>query len=452
MSQYAKEIKYILATLNEQGDEQDHTPLPDEEELDTIHVYPVEGGGLLLTRTPLAEDDDGAAAPPIIDSQNPDTTTAPGARTPSLFLLFLLLLAVFVVGDLADTQLIALMTPTATIAITPDARTLTLSSTATLGKLLSPITLTQSQTVPATGHGHQDARHASGTLTFYNGQLQSVTVAAGTILTGGDGVQIATLQAAVIPAADPTTNPPAFGQASVAAQAVQVGASGNIAALDLSGACCAASVLVKNLAPFAHGQDARNFLLVTQADRDTTAATLQAKVTASMTAALRGQLLPGQALHPLPCTPTTSADHAPGEEATHLTVSVSETCTAVAYDMQQLQARATLLLATQATHTLGTGYLPVGSVQVRVTKATATPAAPTGVLAFTCAGTFAYTLTAQAQQHLKTLLAGQPRRVALRWLLQQPGIRTASITGIPDNQPLPDDLSHLHLLIVLLLF
>ena len=66
MSQYAKEIKHILATLSKQGDEDD-APLPDEEELDTIHVYPVEGGGLLFTRTPLEPDE---VAPLVIDSQD----------------------------------------------------------------------------------------------------------------------------------------------------------------------------------------------------------------------------------------------------------------------------------------------------------------------------------------------------------------------------------------------
>lgn len=79
------------------------------------------------------------------------------------------------------------MTPTATIAITPDVRTITLQRTATLGKLLSPITLTESQTVPATGTGHQNARQATGTLTFYNGLSTAQTVAAGTLITGQDG-------------------------------------------------------------------------------------------------------------------------------------------------------------------------------------------------------------------------------------------------------------------------
>jgi len=416
MSQYAKEIKHILASLNEQGDEDDHA-LPDEEELDTIHVYPVEGGGILFTRTP----------PP--------------------FVLFLLLLCVFVLGDLADNQLIALMTPTATITITPDVRTITLQSTATLGKLLAPLTLTESQTVLTTGHGHQDTRQATGTFTFYNGEFQSITVAAGTVLTGNDGIQIAITQEAVIPPLDPTTTPPTFGQVTVAAQAVRVGASGNIPAFDVSGACCAASVLVKNLAPFAHGQDKRDFMLVTKADRDTTAAILQAKVTASMNAALQGQLLPGQALQTMPCSPATTADHAPGSEATHLTVNVSETCTAVVYDMQQLNARATQLLMTQATQRLGTGYLLYGNAHVSVSKVTATPTTSGVVLTFTCQGTYAYTLNRQAQQRIKTLIAGKPRLTALHLLLQQAGIHTASINGISDNQPLPDDQTHLHLLI-----
>ena len=91
-------------------------------------------------------------------------------------------------------------------------------------------------------------------------------------------------------------------------------------------------------------------------------------------------------------------------------------------------------------------------VQVHVTRATATPTTSGVVLAFTCAGTYAYTLNGQAQQRIKTLLAGKPRLVALHLLLQQTGIHTATINGISDNQSLPDDQTHIHLLIVLTLF
>ena len=436
MSQYAREINRILASLNEQGDG-DAPPLPEEEELDTLHVYPVEGGGILLTRTPLDEEEPAAS---VIDSP-PATRAAP--HLPPPFVLFLLLLCLLLVGDLADNQLIALLTPTATIAITPEVQTVRLHSTASLGKLLSSITLSQSQTVPATGHGHQDASYAVGTVTFYNGQQTAQTIPLGTVFTGSDGVNIVTTQTASIPAGNPGIG---YGTVTVTAQAQQIGGRGNIQAGDIN-TTIALAVFVKSN-PFHGGQDARDFLLVTKADRDRAASSLQARVTTSMSAALQGQLLPGQVLHPLLCSPAITADHAIGEEATSLKVAVSETCTAVAYDEQQLQTRATQLLTMQAARTFGVGYLLAGKVQISVSKAAASRTSPQVVLTFTCAGTFAYTLTAQAQQHLKTLLAGQPRLSALRWLRQQPGIQTASISGVSDNQPLPDDLSHLHLLIM----
>ena len=438
MSQYAKEINRILASLS--GEEDGNaTPLPEEEEdLDTIHVYPVEGGGLLLTRTPLDEEEEPAA--PVIESQ-PASRAVPRSLPP--FVLFLLLLCLFLLGDLADNQLIALMTPTVTIAITPEVHTVRLHSTATLGKLLSPITLSQSETVPATGHGHQDAKAATGTLTFYNGLATVQQVPAGTVVTGQDGTAVVTEISVTIPPA----NPPSLGESSVPAHATHTGSTGNIPAEDIN-TTLSSGLYVKNLAAFAGGQDARDFLLVTKTDRDHAAATLQTRVSASMSAALQGQLLPGQALHLLPCSPAITADHAVGEEAHSLTVTVSETCAAVAYDEQQLQSRAAQLLVTQAAHTFGSDYVLAGNVQVTVSKAVASPTSPQVLLTFTCTGTYAYTLTIQAQQHLKTLLAGQPRLTALQWLVRQPGIGQASITGIPDNQPLPNDLSHLHLLLI----
>jgi Baseplate J-like protein len=442
MSQYAKEIRHILATLNQSGDEDD-APLPDEEELDTIHVYPVEGGGILFTRTPIEPDE---SAPPIIDSRDEHTSTA-AAKTPSPLVLFLLLLCVFVLGDMADTQLLAMVIPTATITIVPNVRTITLQSTAMLGKLLSPITLSQSQTVPTTGHGHQDARQATGALTFYNGLSTAQQVEAGTIITGQDGRSAVTGASITIPPA----NPPSLGEIRVPARAVQAGNAGNIQARDIS-MTLSTGLYVKNLAAFTGGQDERDYLIVTKADRDAAAISLQAKVTASITAALQGQLVPGEELQIMPCSRATTVDHAPGEEATHLTVSVSETCSAIAYDMQQLHARATQLLTTQAAQALGAGYLLSGNVRVTVNRATATPATSGVVFAFTCQGMFAYTLNGQAQQRIKSLLAGKPRHTALRLLLQQTGIHTASITGIADNLPLPDDLTHIHLLIVLMLF
>src|ERR1051326_6928166 len=194
MSQYAKEINRILASLNS-GEDEDASPLPEEEDLDTLHVYPVEGGGILLTRTPLDDEEEPAAS--VIDSQ-PATPAAPRSLPP--FVLFLLFMCLFLVGDLADNQLLALMTPTVTIAITPAVHTVRVQSSASLGKLWSPTPRCQSETVPATGHGHQDARAATGTLTFYNGLATVQQVPAGAVLTGNDGVQVVVDQSVFVPA------------------------------------------------------------------------------------------------------------------------------------------------------------------------------------------------------------------------------------------------------------
>src|SRR6266446_4662971 len=92
------------------------------------------------------------------------------------------------------------------------------STRATLqtGRILAPLTLSQSVSVPTTGRGHQDAKAATGTIIFYNGLSTSQSVAIGTVLTGQDSISVATDQAISIPPA----NPPSLGEASVTAHAV----------------------------------------------------------------------------------------------------------------------------------------------------------------------------------------------------------------------------------------
>jgi Baseplate J-like protein len=329
MSQYAKEITHILATLNEQGDEQDHA-LPNEEELDTIHVYPVEGGGMLFTRTPLEPEE---AAPPVIDSQDDQATGGPiTTKTPPPFVLFLLLLCVFVLFDLADTQLIAMMTPTVTVNIVPQTHTVTatanLPATAIRAHGFAPLTLSLSQTVSATGIGHQDDRHASGTLTFYNGLFSPQSIAQGTVFTGSDGIQVATDGSVTIPA----NTPPVDGQATIGAQTVLPGHNGNITAGDIT-TTIGNGVLVKN-SQFSGGQDERTFAVVTHADIAQVVTQLTPRLLQSQQAALTSQLQANEALFSPTCTPTTNADHQPGDEATHVKVTVSETCIAGAYNQQ----------------------------------------------------------------------------------------------------------------------
>src|SRR5258708_10879456 len=80
--------------------------------------------------------------------------------------------------------------PIATIILIPKSQTFSLNATAQLGRLLPPTTLSQEKTVPTTGKGHQDARAAQGTITFYNGQLSQQFVPSGTMLTTSNHLQV----------------------------------------------------------------------------------------------------------------------------------------------------------------------------------------------------------------------------------------------------------------------
>ena len=288
--------------------------------------------------------------------------------------------------------------PIATVTIIPKSQTVTLSGTLQLGRLLSPLTLSQSQTVPTTGKGLQIAKQAQGYITFYNGQFQSVSVAAGTILTGASGIQVVTDQDATIPAA----NPPIFGQVTVSAHALNPGVRGNISAYDINEACCAVSVLVKNTQPFSGGQDERTFQTVAKSDIDNTAIPLKNTLAQSISGAFQGQLKPDEQLSIFPCSPTISSDHQPGQEAALVKVTVSQACSAVVYNSQTLAKKATTLLSHQAIQKMGTGYSFIGTVQVSIKQATITSTAPPPcVLILPCSGIIGictFTVSAAADQ------------------------------------------------------
>ncbi len=310
-----------------------------EEREETIHVY--------FVREPVEQRKDERvieSTPPGSSQQKPDLP----AYATFLFGLFLIL------SCLGFEVYLIFHPPTIQITIIPKTQQVALVGTLHLGRVLVPITLSQSQTIPTTGKGHQDPRAATGYITFFNGQLTSVTVPAGTVVTGASSIPIVTNQDVAIPPADPTANPPVFGRVTVPAHATNVGTAGNIAAYAINQPCCRASVIAKNMTPFTGGQDERNFHTVSKADIGTTATILNTTLTESMQGALHGQLSQGEALQTLPCTPTVTADHHTGEEATEVKVTASETCSAVAYNTDSLLARATNLLSRQALQKLGT--------------------------------------------------------------------------------------------------
>ena len=375
-----------------------------------------------------------------------------------VYLFALVLVAVFVapVATLAATvtlvpetkMLSTRLTVTALSTGTPEPARQQVSA-----RLLVVGSPTQSQSVPTSGTGHAPARVGEGTLTFYNAAPSAQTVPARTVLTGNDGVEVVTDAPAVIPAG----NPPTFGMATVAAHAAVIGPQGNIAPLDLNGLCCLAGISVKNTAAFHDGQYAYDYPMVTQQDIDHAAGPLLAALTPAIQERLQGEVHPNERLTgPVQCQPVVTPDHAAGSNTSQVTVSVSVTCHAQAYDYAAVGRLVTGTLMQQATTTLGTAYQLHGTISLTITPAGAPPHAQPGTLTLlvTGQGAWVYQVSRTEQARLIRLLAGLSRQQAIHVLQQQEsGHFTAvhiQISGLwARGTTLPTDPAHVQLVITM---
>jgi hypothetical protein len=199
-------------------------------------------------------------------------------------------------------------------------------------RFLHPVTLAQAQTAPTTGIGHENARAATGTITFYNGLFTAQLIPAGAVFTGSDGVQVATDAEVSIPAA----NPPAFAVVSVFAHALDPGVAGNIAAGDIS-TTIANGILVKNLGPFYGGKNARSYHTVSKDDINTLATSAQAKLSIQIDNLFGKQLQAGEVMTQPRCQIATASNHTVGQEASQIQVTVRETCKASAYSLDRIK-------------------------------------------------------------------------------------------------------------------
>jgi hypothetical protein len=289
-------------------------------------------------------------------------------------------------------------------------------------------------------------------VTFYNAAPYSQTVAAGTVLTGNDSVEIVTDTPAVIPAG----NPPTFGIATVPAHAAVIGPQGNIAPLDLNGLCCMAGVSVKNTAAFHDGQYAYDFPMVMQADIDQAAGPLLATLTPETQASLHAQVHQSERLAgPVHCQPAVTPDHPVGSDASQVTVSVSVTCHAEVYDHEAVVQVVTDALMQEASTTLGSGYRLHGTINIAITQVSVPHARPgTLTLLVTGQGVWVYQVSTAEQARLSRLIPGLSRQQAIHVLQQQESGHLAAlhiqITGLwTDVSRLPADATRIHLLVAM---
>src|SRR6266849_788103 len=276
-------------------------------------------------------------------------------------------------------------------------------------RTVAPVTLTRFATIATTGTGHQDARAATGTLILYNGSSTPQYVPLGSVFTGGDGVKVTTDQSVTIPAA----NLPAIGSLPVFAHALYPGSQGNIAALDINIAL--SNVLkVRNEASFTNGRDARTYRAVATQDITALTSTVNDALTHAFTTAFT--LQPGEEAIPTNCHGSTSTTHQIGEEAQSVTLTASKTCTAVAYNQDELIKAATAAFMKTRP---ATTYHIVGSVQTRVKSVTP--------LTLALSGKWVYTFSQGYLEFLAQEIQGDSPAKARAYLLKTGVISYASV-------------------------
>ena len=373
-----------------------------------------------------------------------DATTQP-LVTPAPLLPFLAVATLAMLLPLAVLSLslyLALTTPAITVTLYSQEQAVTSVNTIQLesARALQPTTIRQAETGSVTGKAHQDAATARGTITLFNGLYSQQFVPVGTQLISASGITVATDQAVTVPAG----NPPFYGQATVPAHALTDGARGNIAAYSVNTACCFASGRAENTVGFIGGQDARDYTYVRQSDITRLTADLLPAVTNTMQQRINGDLAPGEQAYQFPCNPRVNADHSPGDEAGSLTVSVSETCNGIAYDPQELAAKASEALTQKALLQLSSGYELLGTPTTDIQAMRQDKTAITARIQ--CQGVLIYQI--RSLDNLKTQLAGRSTQQALRLLRSLPSIENVQITGIDQESRLPKNADAIHLTVI----
>jgi len=434
---YKDEIRQVLAKMdNEDQQSQDTNPQTSQDAVQDIYV-------LIVREHEEVEEDQSN----VIDSEPPpatsqvDSDTAIPKQQPfeCVTLCIVLLCCIPMLASIIFQVYLLQNPPIATVTIIPKSQQVSLAGTLQLGRLLQPITISQSQTVATTGRGHQDAKNATGTVTFFNGLFTQQFIASGTVYTGQDGVEIVTTQDATIPPGNPGSG---YGTLTVTAQALLAGSKGNIQAGDIDIAINN-GLLVRN-SQFYNGQDERNYQTVAKADITNVAITLKSSLDVSMQGALAVQTKQNEALlHPL-CSETVSPNHHVGDEANQVTVTVSKTCSAVAYDNHVLATKAAQLLTTQALKKLGSGYSVFGEIHLSVKQPTVTQHPNLVFLSFQAQGTWIYGISQKAQEHIKELIVGKTKQSAMHVLVSLPGVEQVSISW-GDDTKLPKDSIYINI-------
>jgi VCBS repeat-containing protein len=213
------------------------------------------------------------------------------------------------------------------------------------------------------------------------------------------------------------------------------------------------SIIVKNLTAFTGGQDGQNYTFIQQSDVNAIVGGLSGNLKTQAQNGLKAQLKPNeQLINQIQCkAPDVKSDHHIGSDTggasvTSATLTISETCTGLAYDQVGSQNLVKSLLATSATSDLGSGYKQVGDIVVDTTVQNVANDNSGATLLMNAKGMWVYDLSSnQLQQHLLALIAGRKVTDAENILKAQKGISNAKITISGGGDTLPPDVSQIKL-------
>jgi hypothetical protein len=354
--------------------------------------------------------------------------------------LLAIILLILLVPPLIFYGLTILPASAATLTITPVSKRLTQTYAITAvngtpnsamyqapGYLITFTTPAQTKTVPATGHGHQNATAAKGILTF--SQVgQNSDIRSGQTLTGFDGIQIITDQAFSIN----------VGQTvQVPAHAANAGSCCNIGAFDINYQADVIDVLtnqtvttvfVANKQAFTGGQDAFDYNFVKQSDIDSVANAFVTQLTKDAQSGVEKQVKPNQQpAADMQCKPNIKPNHKVNDRVDNVVVSVTVTCSREYFVSQEIQNAALGAFKDDAQTKFGSNYMLSGNAVVNV-PATATPLS-NGDVSFQVRvdGIWYYHFSESQQQQIIQNILGKSQSSANDILIHTPGVSKAVI-------------------------
>jgi hypothetical protein len=240
------------------------------------------------------------------------------------------------------------------------------------------------RTVQGTGVTQAGGTRATGLLLLRNGSGIAATVPANTVITTASGIAVVTNDDVQVPPANQQTQQ--FGQVSVGAHARDTGLDGNIAAISISGPCCASAtntLFASNPDAFTGGAAGTRYTFVRQADVDGVTPQLKGQAIDRAFARLGQQSVAGEMFttHPQ-CQDEMQVSQPIGDTGVAIVstqVSATSVCTVTLYSTKQLHDLIAVHLLTKAS--VGARLQGDITMQVRVQGPTTLLVAASGLYA-----------------------------------------------------------------------